>query len=137
MASRRGSFLSLPRQLLLMAAVLGTVVLLGEGATARPLLGIAEPPASPGAAAAAPGPGVAAQAAEAGRRQGPRPLGGRRGSDPRRVRGGGGRCHRLLHPGHQGEQERQRQCGREARKLGRVLSSLALSSVGRCRCTSE
>jgi hypothetical protein len=66
MASRRGSFLSLPRQLLLMAAVLGTVVLLGEGATARPLLGIAEPPASPGAAAAAPGPGVAAQAAEAG-----------------------------------------------------------------------
>lgn len=66
MASRRGSVLSLPRQLLLLAAVLGTVVLLGEGATARPLLGIAEPPASPSAAAAAPGPGVAAQAAEAG-----------------------------------------------------------------------
>ncbi|CAD6213141.1 unnamed protein product [Miscanthus lutarioriparius] len=65
MASRR-IFLSLPRLLLLVAAVLGAVLLHGEGAMARPLLGIAEPPASPGAVAAA-GPGAAAQAGEGGR----------------------------------------------------------------------
>ncbi|KAG0548958.1 hypothetical protein BDA96_01G212800 [Sorghum bicolor] len=71
MASRC-SFLSssLPRLLLLLVAVLGALLLLhGEGAMAsRPLLGlgIAEPPASPGAVAAA-GPGAAAQVGEGGR----------------------------------------------------------------------
>ena len=63
---------SLPRLLLLLVAVLGALLLLhGEGAMAsRPLLGlglgIAEPPASPGAVAAA-GPGAAAQVGEGGR----------------------------------------------------------------------
>ncbi|CAD6205521.1 unnamed protein product [Miscanthus lutarioriparius] len=65
MASRCSFSSSLPR-LLLLAAVLGAVLLHGEGAMARPLLlGIAEPPALPGAVAA--GPGAAALAGEGGR----------------------------------------------------------------------
>lgn len=56
MASRCCSFLPLPRLLLVvLVAVLGAVLLHGEGAMARPLLGIAEPPASPGDVAAGPG----------------------------------------------------------------------------------
>ena len=65
MAGRCG-FLPLARLLLLLVVLLGAALHGGGAAVARPLLGIAEPPASPGATAA--GPGDAAQAGAGGGR---------------------------------------------------------------------
>ncbi|RLN17666.1 hypothetical protein C2845_PM02G09960 [Panicum miliaceum] len=62
MAGRCGFF---PLARLLLLVVLLGAVLHGGGAVARPLLGIAEPPASPGPAAAGPA-GDAAQAGAGG-----------------------------------------------------------------------